>query len=357
MSLCLCIQKPNEIYISGDSRMSVSINNQKVRWHDNYCKVHQIDNMVIFVGGRADIMLTIIDKIKHSSNRSLEYLSNLAKTEYGKKYTINNTGRMVVAMLIATFENEPIVYFIGDGNNFEIMKIELGNKEYQDIFLGCSCDAAREVFNYSDFALDGFIDVVNAYQTLYEQVVAEEIGGELTVYRMAKNSIEKKTCTLKNPENIKQYQSWLTCSSLFIGDSQIDAVNNNKIDDAFVDLKASTINALNITAGSVSADWVYAGNIEADQINTTDLYAERIYESGTPANFLAIQHNGNNFGMGLYKGSELFFGVGDQDSSHVALYLDGQIIATINTSTHIVTPVGSWDFGNVAVTGLHAQWG
>lgn len=216
MSLCLCLQKPNEIYISGDSRVSVQINNQKYRWYDNYPKVHQIDNMVIFTGGQSQIMETIINEFKQSSIRNLDVLRFIAKKQFNKNYLYNNTNDMIVSMLIASFQEKPMVYFIGDRNNFEIMNIELNGREYQDILLGCECEKAREIFNYSNFSSEKFDDVFYAYKSLYEYVVNEQVGGKLTVYRLTKDAIEKKSCSLTDPNNIKQYQSYLTCKNLYI---------------------------------------------------------------------------------------------------------------------------------------------
>lgn len=364
MSLCIALQKPNEVYISGDSRVSVDINNQRYRWHDNYKKVHQIDDKVIFIGGQSEIMQSILNKYKKASNRSIENLRTIAEFEYRNNYTATptNTGRMIVCMIIAVFKDEPLVYFIGDGNNFEIMKIELNGKEYNDILLGCCCDTAHKFFDYSDFKSDNFDDIILAYKNLYNQVTNEEVGGELTIFKLTKNSIKKKSCMLSDPENIKQFQSFLTCSQLYIGNSPVNAIVNNRIDDSHLNIKASTINALNITAKSVSADWVYAGKINADQItagtisanriNTSGLASEKIYKAGSPNNYAIIGGDYCDFKLFNSAGFN-YFTVYDGVSGSGALQ-DNQG-TFLSFGGQVTRPQGKWDFSDCTeVKGLTA---
>jgi hypothetical protein len=363
MSLCFALQKPNEIYIAGDSRVSVDINNQKLRWHDNYTKVHKIDDKVIFIGGQSEIMVSILNKYKKASNRSVENLRVIAETEYRNNHITNNTGRMIVCMIIAEFiENEPMLYFIGDENNFELMKIELNGKEYNDVLLGCCCDSAHEKFNYSDFKSDDFNDIILAYKNLYDQVTNEEVGGELTIYKLTKDSIEKKSCLLSDPENIRQFQSFLTCSQLFIGNSPVNAIVNNRIDDSHLNIKASTINALNITAKSVSSDWVYAGNINASQItagtisanriNTSGLSSEKIYKAGSPNNYAII--GGDYCDFKLYNSAGYnYFTVYDGVSGSGALQDNQGTFLSFGGQN--ARPQGKWDFSDCTeVKGLNS---
>jgi len=379
MSLCVALQQKNELFMCGDSRMSVNIDGKKYRWNDNYNKIEQIGNMVIFKGGNAEIMNIILDRFKCSKDKSIDSFNNICKNEFTKFVNLNyrkgiefkpfsETNNITIGAIIGLFEKDiPILYCTSDALNFEVIRVELPEeKEINDVFFGVQCDEARKIYTECNFDFNDFGNVFNNYKTIFEGVTGTEIGGTLTVYHITKDKIEKKQCGLQNPKYVDEFADYLlgknnvgansghlTCKALYIGGSQVNAVNGNQIDDSAVNIKASTIDALNITAKSVSSDWVYAGTINANQINTVGLGAEKIYQPGNTNNYLAIRNATWGPSMGLLKnGSIGLFDISDQGDGDVTLSLGGAYLLRSPISGSDSTEVhGDWDVrGNMSAS-------
>ncbi len=205
MSLCVCLLKPYEIYIAGDSRVSIEINNQLFKKDDNFNKVTQIDDMVIFSGGYADISKTIIDKFKKQKERTVQSLRDIAKKEFEILFGKNTGSDMVVGMLIATYQGKPQLAYFDDKTNFDIRTINAVGNECIPVFLGVKCKQVQKNFDNSMVNINDFDILLNRYKTLYETVVCEEIGGTLTVFRLTRNKIEQKSCVLRDSRNINSY--------------------------------------------------------------------------------------------------------------------------------------------------------
>ena len=263
MSLCLVLQRENEIYMAGDSRVSVDMNGNKYRWHDNYTKIELIGNFVIFKGSLADIMNDIVDKFKESSTKDLTTLQSICKNEYDnyKKTENINNRNMIVSCLIGVFENkQPVVYFISDANNFELMKIELPkDKDMNDIMLGVNINEARKIYETCNFDYYDFDNVFNNYKMIYEGVTGVDIGGTLTVYRIGSNEIELRQCGLMNQDYVNEFADYLLETNYHkVGDMRYRSLANCD------ELKIRGINALTANDKiSVNAieDLIVGGNV------------------------------------------------------------------------------------------------
>jgi hypothetical protein len=102
---------------------------------------------------------------------------------------------------------------------------------------------------------------------------------------------------------------------------------------------------------TIGPNYVYTGTITADQINTTNLAAEKVYQSGSPQNYVTM---GGNFGDMIlhYNGGEYFTIFNNQDGVGFDSY--GRSFLTANLSASIGTfPIGKWDFLNATVANLN----
>jgi len=256
MSLCFLLQRKNEIYMAGDSRVSVKMDGKKYRWHDNYTKIEKIGNYVVFKGGSAEVMNSIVNKFKESNNKALATLQKISIDEFnnhvireGNNFkSYSQTNKMTVSSIVGTIENnKPVVYFISDATNFNIMKIELPEeKDMNDITLGVNSDEARNVYLTCKFDFNDFDNVFENYKRIYEGVTGTDIGGTLTVFRISNDEIKSKQCGLMNPKYVDElsdylldtyfnklgdmrYRGFADCSSLKIqGTNILDTVNNIK---------------------------------------------------------------------------------------------------------------------------------
>lgn len=114
------------------------------------------------------------------------------------------------------------------------------------------------------------------------------------------------------------------------------------------------ITAYGLYTGTISADQIRAGMIDAKYINTTDLAAEKIYQKGSPNNFVRVG--------GAYGDLELNY----NGRSYISIY-NGIDYATIKhfgrdclkfaSSDDSTVPMGKWDFSAATVTGVTATFG
>lgn len=285
MSLCFILQTKNEIYIAADSRVSAEINGKKYRWHDNYSKIVQIDNYVIFKGGSAGVLDKIIDRFKDIDKKDLITLQQLSINEYerfvkneGKNFKpYKNTNKMTVSIIVSTIENNnPVAYFISDANNFDILRIKLpNNKNMQDITLGVKSDEARDIYMSCTFDFESFDNVFNNYRKIYEGVTGVEIGGTLTVYRVSKNEIINKSCGLMNQKYVNELSEYLlnkychkmenlyyrflaNCTSLKIHDvnilDELNTIKGDFLSENSVGIGKLKLNELYVGAGGIRLD-------------------------------------------------------------------------------------------------------
>ena len=276
MSLCFLLQRKNEIYMAGDSRVSVQMGGKKYRWHDNYSKIEKIGNYVVFKGGSAGVMNNIINKFKESNNKDLTTLQKISIDEFNnhviregnnfKPYTQTNT--MTVSIIVSTIENDiPVVYFISDATNLNIIKIELPEeKDIQDISLGVNSDEAGEVYKSCIFDFNDFDNVFDNYRKIYEGATGTEIGGTLTVFRISNDEIKSKQCGLMNPEYVDELSDHLLDTYFNkLGDMRYKGFAN------CLALKIQGTNILDELNQKINGQYLANNSVGAAQIKTNEL--------------------------------------------------------------------------------------
>ncbi|OQB13746.1 MAG: hypothetical protein BWY15_01595 [Firmicutes bacterium ADurb.Bin193] len=219
MSLCIFIQHKNDIYMAGDSRMSVDIDGTNYRWNDNYNKIEQVGNLVIFKSGSAQIMTKIIEQFKTNEKKDVNTFQKLCieiynehKSKNGNNFKHYEYGDDIkIGVLIGTIENDiPALYFISESLGFEKRKMELPlDKEINEGFLGVKCDEAIQTYKSCVFDFNDLNNVFENYKKIYESVTGTNIGGNMTLFHITKNKIESMSCGLKNPEPISELSDYL----------------------------------------------------------------------------------------------------------------------------------------------------
>ncbi|TEB11760.1 hypothetical protein Psfp_03889 [Pelotomaculum sp. FP] len=278
MSLCLALQSKNEIYMAGDSRVSVDIEGKKYRWNDNYSKIEQVGNYVIFKGSKADVMNKIVERFRRSEINDLAYFKQCCIDEYndyrnreGAKFKpYAETNKMIVASLIGTIENNiPLVYFISDAVDFNIMKIELPiDKDLQDILLGVSADEAQKIYEDCKFNFDDSDNVFENYKKIYEGVTGDEIGGTLTVFRINNYGITNRQCGLMNSKYINELADYFLNNRECSGFANCTSLKINSVDilDSMYQIKGDYLsdNSVGISKLKVNELYVGTGGIRLD---------------------------------------------------------------------------------------------
>lgn len=112
----------------------------------------------------------------------------------------------------------------------------------------------------------------------------------------------------------------------------------------------TNITSTGIYTGSITANQITAGRITANQIDTTNLAVARLYQNGSPSNYVVL---GGNFGdLELYYGGSKYFSIYN-DIDAVTLKHRGRDHLRFSSSTGSSHAIGNWNFSGATVTGLN----
>lgn len=245
MSLCLLILRPDDAYIAGDSRVSVEIDDVHYRWHDRFPKIEMIDQYVIFKGGSADITNRIINRFIKSSEKSIGKLYELSKLEFIKDKDRKETE---VLLLILYMENrKPVanyVYISDKESQFQKINYKDSGTGIMDIIAGDPYGKAYNIFKSCHINYDDSNNVFQNYIKVYQGVVNEQIGGNLTFYHLSNQGTEKRIYQLKDSKPIRQLYndsvfSLLNCKNNVQGSLKINdqeaLTEDMKISSSFIE--------------------------------------------------------------------------------------------------------------------------
>lgn len=338
MSLCIIHSNGNGLLVCGDSRVSTcDQNNNHFVVHDNYRKVRQFGNKVIFFLGSLGIagldffnMVNDEDTIEQIVNKAKKvYNDHTVSIKYHEKEArkANPNYQGDYAINIFTIEDEKIIiYQLIHNDDWQLYRQDLtGQNGFMAV--GAHRDKA---YPYASkiYKNEPHKSIKQIILETYEYLADERVGGFMHCFIVVPGYIgQDKTEKIRDNKVLKRYDSIdfhadsngnvrlsgfietgsiitnssitggtinigtkvnneypfsvssagalvansatvrgsIDCSSLKINGSNA-LTANNKINDDFVAIRASTISALNIQAGSVRSDWVYANNINANQI-------------------------------------------------------------------------------------------
>lgn len=253
MSLCLLILRPDDAYIAGDSRVSVEIDDVHYRWHDKYSKIEMIDQYVIFKGGSADITNSIVDSFSKKSDKTINKLYDISKFEF-KKY-INKNKQIIgsneteALLLILHMENrKPVVDYIylSEKEQPQLQRVNYqdNGNGIMDIIAGDPYGKAYNIFKSCHINYDDSNNVFQNYIKVYQGVVNEQIGGNLTFYHLSNQGTEKRIYQLKDSKPIRQLYndsvfSLLNCKNNVQGSLKINdqeaLTEDMKISSSFIE--------------------------------------------------------------------------------------------------------------------------
>lgn len=111
---------------------------------------------------------------------------------------------------------------------------------------------------------------------------------------------------------------------------------------------------------TISNNCISTATFNANQVNTVGLAAEHIYQPDHPENTLSMFTYDNFFGLFLLNGANHFFSINDlvyYAHNGIGFSLNGTRVLLLDTDASVVYPQGMWNFNDMVVTGLHAQWG
>jgi hypothetical protein len=200
LSSVLVVQTHDQIYIGADSAVSTNINNNTYRLqNEKGKKLHIIEDMVIFCSGNMALSEKIIDTFKSSNEKSINSLK-LITSKLCKHHDIVSS--IPIDIIVARIEeNQSVVYQISPYNSFEI-----GSKkvEIDDIGIWTGGLKTEKAFDTAVTNIQTGNNIFDTFKNSFNKISCEAIGGELTVYKVSKRSINKVLIyNIQEPKSLK----------------------------------------------------------------------------------------------------------------------------------------------------------
>lgn len=198
MSLLLAIHAKDYILMGADSRESEEIDGKKYAINDSCQKVRQINNMVIFGGGSRCLMETVVTELEKHDNITIEDVQETARLLTGQyiefrgekwikeRYTGKDGRNNLLGLVIGMYEgSETVLYHLHVNENYDIQRLTNNTDTILEYTLGIHQERANKIMKVYSFKT--YIEV---YRKVYKRMSCEEIGGNLTVYKISKDGIK-----------------------------------------------------------------------------------------------------------------------------------------------------------------------
>lgn len=217
MSNVTVIQTKSRLFFASDSAVSVCINGQHYRLHEQGQKLFPINNKkILFCSGRMDLVEDIVNEYC-KSNLTIVSLKDIARKKYTNYIKNNDDQSFILDILVGCFENnESVVYQISPYNDFHIVKRNVNNG---DIGIWTGGIKTKESFNLTYKLISNGINLKNVFQQVFDSISDETIGGTLTVYSLDNNGLKLYyQSKIKEPKTIKYLFHELAVQNLIVGE-------------------------------------------------------------------------------------------------------------------------------------------
>jgi hypothetical protein len=284
MSLCVIIQDKERIIIGADSRESIKIDNELYATGRNEKKTRIIGNQVIFSTGNAYVASNILNEYESSKDYTIANLEKIKNRHvdqfvkvHGVKYfSAGHELKHVIGLIVCyRYEDKNMIYALSSGDS-EITEIIDESVRIAD---GSRSDEALKLLRKYEN-----IELLQAYQKIYNDLADEGIGGELTVYLIDRLGIRAATFPIIDNRSVRvapQNVLWTREQGIVIEreDHVSKAVFNSDEIAFFVNgerkLWLDVQNETYMFSGTLkAADGIFAGTLQAvDGIFTGTLQA------------------------------------------------------------------------------------
>ncbi|WGU92045.1 hypothetical protein QJQ58_15645 [Paenibacillus dendritiformis] len=256
MSLCVSFYDDNKLLVCADSRVSSEVEGNNYLVTDEYKKIRQVGDKVIFISGEVEIAEDIfnsineystIQMIKKRTKKCYEEFAKLHKNVPGYQ---NTEYGIEIGVYIFTFEDGvPVIYQMGFSkihNNGEfIFERQIPNHKQ----LSAVAAKSDEALPYAQ-KLTKRMPLERAILKTYEHFACEIIGGNLHSYLIDSTGIRFKTEKIK--EN-RKYPKWQGRAFNFHADMRGNTYLNKLTANTAV-INDSQFNGGNIIGSSVNVN-------------------------------------------------------------------------------------------------------
>lgn len=267
MSLCTSLFMDGKIHVWADSRVSTEVNGKNYLVTDDYKKIRQVGNKVIFISGDADLAERVFMRIKPDS--SIEVIRNRARSHYNEFVRINGSKPAYqtehgigLGIYVFTIETTvPVFYQMHHKNDFEIDRQEPEDK--QIFTVAARSDEALEYIGELT-SRGGAIDIDEVVMTTYEHLANEFIGGRLYSFLVTAQGIYSVAKEIKEK---RSYPKWRGRQFPYRADHKGNVLANK------LTANSAQIKSSNFTDGAIVGSSINVGNGQFTVDTAGNMYA------------------------------------------------------------------------------------
>lgn len=270
MSLCVSYYLNGEIFAYADSRVSAYMDGVSYHVHDDFEKMRQIGDKVVFTSGDLSLCEALYTTINTGS--TIEDIASAARmlyTEFTATHPDYDNGDYGVEFGIYVHvieDGTPVYYQLRYKDDFEPDRQEPGS---QDMFAvaGRSDEALEHIASY----VNRDISVDKGIHRTYERLANETIGGNLVRFTIKPDGIERDVRPIRESKPLRK---WQVVSAGLHADMQGNVVARKITLTGTVE--NSSINTSTITAGTINGGTINGAQIIGGSITSnTDININR----------------------------------------------------------------------------------
>ncbi|MCH1641815.1 hypothetical protein MJ257_17100 [Paenibacillus timonensis] len=204
MSLCVSFYLNGNIYVFADTRVSAYKNGRSYYVHDNYNKLREVGDKVVFTSGELEICENLFAVINERS--TVEDIAEAARKAYNDfkranpDYDGGKYGIEFGAYVHAIEDGVPVYYQLRYIDDFKVERRVPNNQE-----LFAVAGRSEEALAYIAKLAGKGVPIDDAIMRTYEHLANEFIGGKLVRYTVSPSAVERLVRPIRDTKPLRMW--------------------------------------------------------------------------------------------------------------------------------------------------------